>query len=587
MQPDVTCPPHTETLPQSPATGRSVRRDELAGRFIAWLQRTLSAGHPAVYRKVFRGLAAVLAALFVYLAAHGPVLQLYYGHDNMGFLSFAWRIRNGIWPNADYHIPLGPLNTWIHAAGMWLLGPTAEVLPFCNALVGVGIGLLAWTVAARRLPAVLAGGFAFTQAIVAMSPHLMRFDWFASTYDCYYNRQCFAFLTTLMLVVFLPPGRADDRAQRRDDRTLGGMLGVLLFLKITFFMAGAGFCVLAFLSAKRPRRLVSWHLLAAFSVTVLLCLPMIRFDVLAMIADLRLAARARSANPEAGVTAIKALYWLWDGWFPFILLGAAQAALRAPLLFRRTEGDGASAMTPSWAEFAGVGAMSILLNITNAQGGTHPETPLLTSWLFVLAGYAVRVRRDTWQDAKPARRPQWIVAMTSVLACSLWVYTFGAGLCCLCWSASPWPTPWVKKILAQTPVFDSPSLASLRIEGEGGEAPLPLTYADKVNDGLRLLRKLGGVHRVGALDFNNPFPFALLWPPPRGDFWTWGDGYSFGETAHPSPDEAFGDADVLMLPKFDGEAATGARMRHLYGSYILEHFTMAEESDQWFVMQRR
>lgn len=556
--------------------------------FAAGLDRFLTAASRRSYRWAFGTLATVLLTLFALIVAHGPVLQLYYGHDDMGMLAFAWKIHNGIFPCADYHIALGPLNTWIHAAGMWLLGPTASVLPFCNGLVAVGLGCLAWSVARRRLPAFLAGAFAFTTAVVAMSPHLMRFDWYASTYDCYYNRQGFAVMMVVMLTVFLPPIRSDDRrAESRDDWMLGMIFGALLFMKITYFMAAGGLFALACLTARQPRRLLSYRLFVAFAATFVLCLPMIRFDLSAMIGDLAMAAQARSANPAARLTSEMITDWLTDAWSEIVLLAVAQGAICAPWFFRRRDRRTTAATAPSWVEFAAVIGMSVLLNATNAPGGYYSETPLATSWLFVLAGYAVRRSQDVRGEAKSWSYPRWTTAAACGLACFLWVFTYGTGLRCLCWSTWPWPSVWTQRVLAATPVFQSAPLAPLRVQGSGGEPLLPGTYAGKINDGLGLLRRLGGVHRVGALDFNNPFPFALGWPPPRGDFWAWHNGFSFGVEAHPVPAEAFGDADVLMVPKAPGERNSVAMMKYVYGKYILENFALASESEQWYLLRRR
>ena len=330
MPPSFSLPTSTKVVPSGPAPRAGAEAAVRLGVLLTdRLERGLVAASPRSYRWAFRTVAAVLVAFFGLIVARGPVLQLRYGHDDTGFLSFAWRIRNGIFPNADYHIALGLLHGWVHAAGMWLLGPTGAVLPFCNGVVGVGVGWLAWTVAARRLSAVPAAIFAFTQAVVALSPHLMRFEWYASTYDCYYNRQCFAILSVVMLGAFLPLIEPQDpRTRRWDDRALGALVGALFFLKINFFLAAAGFCVLGALPARQPRRLASWNLLAALAVTILLCLPLIRFDVPAMFADLRFAARIKAGSPENALTVAKISSWLWDAHFEITLLAGAQVAAR-------------------------------------------------------------------------------------------------------------------------------------------------------------------------------------------------------------------------------------------------------------------
>ena len=168
----------------------------------------------------------------------------------------------------------------------------------------------------------------------------------------------------------------------------------------------------------------------------------------------------------------------------------------------------------------------------------------------------------------------------------LWVYAFGTALQSFCWSNSPWLTNFQETAYADTTRFDAHPLEDLFIGGFGGEAPMPVSYSEKVNDGLRLLRKVGGVHRVAALDFVNPFPFALGWPPVRGEMWCWHMGYSFSDTAHPSADEAFGDADVLMLPKYPGEHDSFTLLMWVYGGYFKSHFRVKATSEQWYLLTR-
>ena len=114
---------------------------------------------------------------------------------------------------------------------------------------------------------------------------------------------------------------------------------------------------------------------------------------------------------------------------------------------------------------------------------------------------------------------------------------------------------------------------------------MPMPYADKINDGLRL--KFDGPRRVEAFDFTNPFPFALGWPVVRHSMWAWHDGFTFGKTSYPAAEEAFGGADVIMVPKYPGGPEAFAIMSGLYGEYLNMHFQMKEQSDQWVVLQRR
>ena len=367
-------------------------------------------------------------------------------------------------------------------------------------------------------------------------------------------------------------GRAGPRGTRRDACRDGGIagavLGVLLFLKISYFLVGGGLCALSILGGHRFPRVFWGSLLAGLGVVVAGCLPLIGFDVAAMWGDLHLAAQARLVNPTAAFTLAHFLVWLPDAWIEVALL----ATLQFLVVPRRAWG---------WVEFAAVLGANMFIGMTNNPDGLRSETPLLTSWVFVLLGYAL-----SHDPPAPVPTRQTLPVVCS-LTCVLWLYTFGAGAWSLGWSALRWPTPWRQAMLAASPPFDADSLADLRMPGRAGEGPGPGTYTQKVNDGLRLLRKLGGIHRVEDFDFVNPFPFALQWPATRGGLWCWHEGFSFSEAAHPTPEQAFGDADILMLPKYPGEPTSFESMRKIYSDYVATHFQPIDESDQWYVLRRK
>lgn len=547
-----------------------------ASRVVERMVASLFADAPGDYRRAFYAFAAVLAGTYLLMALHGTPLQLFCGHDAIGFLASAWKVRCGLLPHADFHTAPGALNAWGHAAGLWLLGPTAAVLPLCSAAVGGAAGMAAWRVARRRLPALAAAAFAFTISTTAMAPSIMRFPWYVSTYDGYYNRESYAFLIVLMVLLFLPSRREEET--RGDDALAGAILAVLLFIKVSYFLAGGGLCAAAFALGSRFDRRPPWALAAGFGAVFLLCLPLIRFDLAGMLADLRMAARARAALPATAVTLRTYLSWLPGAWVEISVLAAIQASLRPPLVFRRTLDDGTiRRATPSWAEFAAVLAISTFICTTNSPAGIHSEAPLLASWLFVLIGGVLAGR------SSPLPRLQR--AGIFILAGALWLQTFSGGVASLYWAFSPWPTALQRSLAAACPPIEAASLAALPILGGSNEPALPGSYADKVNDGLRLLRHQGGVHRVAALDFVNPFPFALQWPPARGDLWCWDEGFSFSEKSHPSPAETFGDAEFLMIPKYPGAAAFALQAR-LYGDYIKANFRPLAKSDYWLLLQR-
>lgn len=551
--------------------GKEERNDDPPSAF----HRLTSAAQPTHYRHGFYTLALVLTTLFLAVILHGPCLQVVYGHDAIVFLNGAWKVRCGIWPNAGYASALGALNPWLYAAGMFVLGPTAAVLPICNVTVAVGLGLLAWTVARCRLPALPALFFALTQTLVAAAAHLLRYDYFAATYDGYYNRQGYALASILLLLLFLPREQEEDgeRGQGADGRLAGAILGVMLFSKISYFMAGVGLCAVAALS-QRPFSQVRWgNTLAAFGIVFIACLPLIGFDLPGMLRDLRMAAGARRGDPASDLTFPRFFEGLTFLWVEIGLLATAHLALPA-------SGGGRRAPTgesPGWAAFAGLVGLCLFIHLTNAPGGEKSENPLLASWLFVVLGRGLPAGKKAARE-----KPAMLCGLLGVL----WIFTFGTSLQSLCWSNWPWPTQWQAAAMDHTQRFDAQPLSGLPVAGYGGGVPMPLTYTGKVNDGLRLLRALGGTHRVETLDYANPFPFALQWPAAHGGFWCWQNGYTFSAASHPAAAEAFGDADVLMVPRYPDAPESFRVMTRLYGDYLKAHFHLRDTSEQWYVLTR-
>ena len=322
------------------------------GRGWFWILSALGGSN---YRQVFYVTLGTLLGLFLLVSTHGPCLQLSWAHDDIVYLDNGWKVRNGLLPHVDFPCALGALYVWVIAAGMWLLGPTADVLPFCNAAVALVIGLTAWMVASRRLPAWPAAIFALTQALVAVAPHLLRDTWLAVTYAGYYNRQGYALVSILMLALFAPElGGNRSLDARRTGRLVGALLAVLFFLKISYFLVGLGLCATAFVCARRWSWELGKNLLGAFTLFGAVCLPLIGFNLVALLRDLHMASAARRAAVPGAAFSLQR--FLGEGpslWVETTLLVALQVALGPPRFLRRKGEE--TPFAPAWTELGGMG----------------------------------------------------------------------------------------------------------------------------------------------------------------------------------------------------------------------------------------
>jgi hypothetical protein len=127
-----------------------------------------------------------------------------------------------------------------------------------------------------------------------------------------------------------------------------------------------------------------------------------------------------------------------------------------------------------------------------------------------------------------------------------------------------------------------------KVSGEPHYPGYELTYADKVNQGLKLLdENVSPETRVESFDFTNPFPFASLRPPNGGGPVCWQLGFTVSEARFPDPARTFENADAIVIPKFPGNPGTPQLLLRIYADYLREHFTWRAESSHWFLLVRK
>jgi hypothetical protein len=125
--------------------------------------------------------------------------------------------------------------------------------------------------------------------------------------------------------------------------------------------------------------------------------------------------------------------------------------------------------------------------------------------------------------------------------------------------------------------------SAIRAAGVGDEEVSQYEYAQSLIDAAALFDD--PARREGAmvvLDQVNPLPFMLRRPPPRG-------GQLWLDLSFPWPeaDEALGDADYVMVPKFPTYREVMRTALERYGSYIATHFPVRAENRSWLIYSRR
>jgi hypothetical protein len=113
-------------------------------------------------------------------------------------------------------------------------------------------------------------------------------------------------------------------------------------------------------------------------------------------------------------------------------------------------------------------------------------------------------------------------------------------------------------------------------------------YVKVLNDGLALLRGQSRKDEsILVLGFTNPFSYLLRRKPAEG-----GSSFLFIPTSitpdhMPTVDRIFGDADVMMLPQYEGTHQQSDQfIQSYYRNYLLENFHFVAKSQDWSLYRR-
>lgn len=483
--------------------------------------------------------ASILAAV----VSIGAVHTRSYTPDIFFVLNGAWRVLNGQIPHIDFYSPFGPLIFLLVAAGLKLSSFGVEGFGYGIAIAGLLVAALGYRLITRRLPPLASVFLLIDLVLLAVTPYPLGMDPERGSHAMSYNRIGYALLALVLLESFHP-------ARHRLDAFLAGATAVaLLFLKASFFFVACPLLAISLLGKPFPK-----HRLAPLASGALLSLAIflayLRFDIPAILADLRIAAAARSGALSFSLV----IDSLWIHSFDFMRLAA--------ILFIARRHDFLS-LFYALAVLGG----SLLLMLTNNQG---PVLPLVDVIVLLLAA------------AAPRTKPAIIVALLA-LAPAFW--QAGRDVYGLVQAAME---------PAAAPTLSSPHLARLHLYPYQGPSPEPegtngRSFVHHINDGLRLLSQHARPgETVVTPELGDPFAYAALRPPAPGGFVLLAYGYTFNDQHRPSNDRLFAGADLILLPKLT--VMTGADFAHharLFFPYIQAHFHTIAESDEWFLYRKR
>jgi len=496
-----------------------------------------------------------------------------YVEDAIFFADNAWRIVWGQRPHVDYSSGLGPAAYLLSALGIKLARGNLNGLGYGNVCAGIAIGIWAYALLVRRVSGWLAVAGAGMLSILALAPVQLGESFRLSTIAMSYNRQGYALLGLLIVESF--PLREQEAARGLGGAvSTGAVCAILLFLKANYFLVGLLLAAVSLVWTGRLewRRLLA--IAAGFVVVAMAFLAYLRFDVGAMLADLRMAADARG-----GAVSPASLRQEFAENIPgfFVLAGLAVLVQIA----------GRSATDRGWLGrllrlrvlvLAGmVYCGGVLLLSTNCQLERLPLQELLA--LLLLDS----ILQSSWLDARHA-------AGLAAMAIGLVLGTQSADELALLnglrLKLHP-PSEFAYSVTGGG--FAGAVFLDDYLENRGTHRAFGSFLATYLNDGRDLLlRELQPGEKVTTMDTYNPFPFALGIEPPRGGMASATYQYLFSDRYHPSADAFFGNADVVMFPKEHAMAdAKWEGMKLYYIPEMERRFVQVAESAQWRMYRRR
>jgi hypothetical protein len=531
--------------------------------------------------RTHRGIAAAGAVVLIaaLAAAIGPIHVRLYGHDLFFLLDNGWRALHGQRVHVDYSSGWGPLTFLLIAAALAVSGCSVGAIGYTNAFVATVAGLWCAWLAAGRSRTLTAVVYPCFVALLVAAPFALGDGFWWTSHAMVYNRYGYALLAIVMLECYQPASEDPPSRHRRWGEPIltGCAMALLLFLKVSYFLVALPIVGISLLLWERrgPRAL---GYAAGFAATALVFLAYLRFDVAAMVNDLAEVGAARRATLGLRNTLEDILTGAFNHGAPLVLLAlgcawSTRSLEKGAFSFWRACRYPLAAVT--------VAAADVLLLVTNAQVSAFPLVALFA----VLLLFSMEPALLPSAPATSRKRATVLLLLAGWLAGpTMLVQALGLAYALVDARTNPNP-PGILR-------FESPRLRPLVMYdadivdvdkySNGHE------YVGSLNDGIRLLlARTGPNDKVANLDMANPFAYALGREPIRGGIASAAYHYTLDDLHHPSADRFFGDAAVVMVPKYP------ATFREFYDGYwniyqptLDRGFRLEAESSRWWLYRR-
>jgi hypothetical protein len=497
--------------------------------------------------------------------------------DLMFNLDGAWRLYAGQVAHVDFHDPIGTLPFAVTALGFYLVGtkPFAFIVGEC--IVAVVVTALAFVAVKDRLALIAGVLFVALCAMLALVPVTLGDFPTAYTFAMGYNRFGWSLLAILYLILFIEP-RIGRRSSLPDIVAAAIIIVALYYLKITYFCVACAAVGLAFLSCRHVRQnYAAWCV--ALAAAALIAIAPFNHGYIADIVDAISAGSVRthvtlfvrnfaygSAEQSSVIAANLVLLYLWLQ--DRVSLGAVVAGCF-------------------------VLASGLFLISQNAQDQGIP--------LYVMPALLISVAICDWARAARDDQSRHAIALIGATLSPLVLFIFCANVTLLGYHMRA-------RQAADTFVVAETNLQGLAVpldrdnviddfaSGRYSQALFSRLRSNQVRHELsqheyvqtilelaELLRaRDAAASSVVVIDQVNPLPFAMGARPPRWSNLWWAE-----DIALRAPEQAFGDADYVAIPRFPTRSAVVDDALTRYRQYLDAKFVPWLKSRYWTVLKRQ
>ncbi len=500
-------------------------------------------------------------------------------------------MTHGQIPHRDFYAPIGAVPLLVYGAGMKVAG-SADALAWGASGLAALLFAVAWYAARKRLSNAAAFAFTSMTGLLVLAARSLGMAPTHTSYAMHYNRIGWA-LVSVAVLLFLPrrnpaySGAQGSTEPMKDSALIGLLCGLLIFVKINYLLAAI--CIAsAFVLKNRQRPAALAAFAAGWAASAGAILAYLRFDVPAVLGDLRMvAANASTRGTLQGiidrVVRIAGIAWysadvlslaIVSGWIIWRAVGGGRRGLQR-LLFP-----------------AAVVLLGLLVCGTNAQNYDIP-----------LIAVAMLLAAEIFNRSTPVatKSTQAAVSLLALLL-TAWIavpdavsvgYSFA-------WNAQE------KGRIAATDRIQSATMLNMPLPRQPSEAgasdeatwqhyfalpvdegATPHQYMLYLNAGIALLRPhVTPAARIVPLDSANPFPFALGLPPASGGALYWHYGLGFTDTAHPDAERTLRAADFVLVPK-NALSLNARKIQGLFEGPLEREFRLLDENRAFLLYIRK